>query len=99
MRRAYTMTERRTNEGRPGGPTGQQGRGLARQQMPAELVRYGGAPTPFDLMRRFTEDVDRLFASFGLGGGPLETTRSAGSQATGLANINWIPSVDVFVRG
>src|SRR5260370_1004941 len=67
------------------------------------LSRYQGSMSPFDLMRRFTEDVDRMFSSFGFGGlgWPFERTGREltypGTTGTGLTM--WTPSVDVLTRG
>src|SRR5436190_326314 len=49
-------------------PADQQGgieeRGLARRSEPRGLSRYEGFSSPFELMRRFSEDVERRFGSF-----------------------------------
>ena len=53
------------------------------------------AETPFALMRRFSEQLDNLFADFGLGHGlmaPLE-------RGTNLAQGLWSPQVEMFERG
>jgi HSP20 family protein len=58
--------------------------------------------SPFELMRRFSEDVDRLFESFGFPrfGWPFETTeRALARPTTGTAVTAWTPSVEVFARG
>src|SRR3954468_5107521 len=62
----------------------------------ARMVPYGGMFSPFSLMRRFTEDVDRLFSSFGLGdfGPPTRAVASTGTSMT-----SWMPSVEVTTRG
>jgi HSP20 family protein len=53
------------------------------------------AAKPIALMRRFSEEMDNLFADFGLGrgwGAPLE-------KGTNLAQGLWSPQVEVFERG
>jgi HSP20 family protein len=91
------MTQRRTNEGQSGGSTGQQSAGLARRQTPPAPALYGAGPSPFDLMRRFTEDVDRLFATFAMDS--LDLPLAAGLAQGNQASATWTPPVDVSVRG
>jgi len=88
-----------------------QERGLTRRDN-SGLSAYGGygsLSSPFELMRRFTEDVDRLFGSFGgfgFSGFPFDTGRTttqqgtrAGGGSTGISGLTtWAPSVDVFTR-
>ncbi|HEX3086129.1 MAG TPA: Hsp20/alpha crystallin family protein [Pyrinomonadaceae bacterium] len=53
------------------------------------------AAKPIALMRRFSEEMDNLFADFGLGrgwGAPIE-------KGTNLAQGLWSPQVEVFERG
>lgn len=53
------------------------------------------AAKPIALMRRFSEEMDNLFADFGLGrgwGAPLE-------KGTNLAQGLWSPQVEMFERG
>lgn len=53
------------------------------------------AATPFALMRKFSEELDNLFADFGFGRGlmaPLE-------RGTNLAQGLWSPQVEMFERG
>src|SRR5205814_3999499 len=87
-------------------PADQQGgieeRGLARRSEPRGLTRYEGWSSPFELMRRFSEDVDRMFSSFGFGnfGWPFERTGRELTSPSTLAGITtWAPSVDVLTRG
>ena len=88
-------------------PADQQGgfeeRGLARRSEPRGLTRYEGWSSPFELMRRFSEDVDRMFSSFGFGnfGWPLERTGRELSffPTTMPSTTTWAPSVDVMTRG
>ena len=72
------MADRMINQ-RPADQQGGGGieeRGLARRSEPRGLTRYEGWSSPFELMRRFSEDVDRMFSSFGFGnfGWPFERT-------------------------
>ena len=63
-------------------------------------------PSPLDLMKRFSDDVDRIFASLGFGGRrrgpnwgrtlPSGQGRSLSRSATGSA---WSPTVDVSTQG
>ena len=53
------------------------------------------AETPFTLMRRFSEQMDNLFADFGLGHGWLAPIEKGTNLAQGL----WSPQVEIFERG
>ena len=53
------------------------------------------AATPFTLMRRFSEQLDNLFADFGLGHGLLAPIEKGTNLAQGL----WSPQVEMFERG
>jgi len=53
------------------------------------------AETPFALMRRFSEQMDNLFADFGLGHGLLAPIE----KGTNLAQGFWSPQVEMFERG
>src|SRR5262245_24265499 len=46
--------------------------------------------SPFELMRQFTEEIDRVFANFGVG-----RWHGAGS----LESTSWSPPIEVFERG
>jgi HSP20 family protein len=84
-----------------------QNRGLARRDNRSNLTYYGGrAASPFDLMRRFSEDVDRMFASLGFGSfgsmfEPWSASQRGGRMAgtSGMSSMAWAPSVDVTTRG
>jgi len=65
---------------------------------------YGGAGSPFTLMRRMAEDMDRIFGQFGfgpsLGFGPLGSP--ALGQGRGLTSGGlraWAPQLETFRRG
>ena len=73
---------------------GDQGTALARSDewLPSVLNRR-----PFAFMRRFGEEMDRLFADFGFGRDWL--TPSLGSRAFGeFGNTVWSPQVEMFER-
>ena len=53
------------------------------------------AATPFALMRRFSEQMDNLFADFGIGHGLLAPIEKGTNLAQGL----WSPQVEMFERG
>ena len=59
-----------------------------------------GLSSPFSFMRRFSEDMDRLFEDFGLGRGWLSSSLGELS-ASGLRELGraaWSPQVEVFRR-
>ncbi|HET9494408.1 MAG TPA: Hsp20/alpha crystallin family protein [Chloroflexia bacterium] len=73
-----------------------------------EMAPYGGYSSPWELMERFSEDVDRMFSSMGLG--PLGFGRRMGRrgprmrgmmemQPGGRGMAMWTPNVDVITRG
>ena len=77
-------------------------RGLARWEQPRGLSSYRGGTSPFELMRRFSEDVDRIFSSLGFGNlsWPLERTgRELARPGAFAGAATWAPSVDVYTRG
>jgi len=56
-----------------------------------------GTATPFTFMRRFSEEMDRLFEDFGLGRGLLAPTFESGlDKLTAMAASKWSPQVEVF---
>jgi HSP20 family protein len=84
--------------------TSDQNRGLVRRNDQSNLSNYGGRMTlPFELMRRFTEDVDRMFASLGFGSvGSMSEPwgmPQRGQGQAGAGTMAWAPSVDVDTRG
>lgn len=69
-------------------------RGIARREQSANLR----AVSPFSLMRRFSEEMDRLFGDVGLGGGlAAGFGREFGRQAD-LEGSMWLPQVEAFER-
>jgi HSP20 family protein len=84
---------------------GNQYRNLARRDDQGGLSYYrDGVYSPFELMRRFSEDVDRMFAAFGLGSfgsmmQPLGQTQGRQSGANAMSTMAWTPTVDISTRG
>jgi len=55
--------------------------------------------SPFTFMRRFSEEMDRLFEDFGLGRGLLAPGLEQGLDRLGnLATGTWAPQVEIFER-
>jgi len=84
----------------------QRGSAMARrpQQSPGA---YGATGSPFSLMRRMAEDMDRLFEDFGFGLpgfalAPMQSNPSLQRRA-GAANTfpraGWMPQIETFRRG
>jgi HSP20 family protein len=60
--------------------------------------------SPFDLMRRFSEDVDRMFASFGLGSfgsmlQPWDRMQRRQGSTNAMSTMAWTPTMDISTRG
>jgi HSP20 family protein len=83
--------EKQPASARAGGPSGSGGSSRS-------LSASGAAASPFGLMRRFAEGMDRLFGDFRLDASPrLDFPfRGAGALAQGVA---WAPRVDVVEQG
>jgi len=100
------MTDR-IEQQRPADEAQGQGRqdnsGLAHRDDQGSVSYYRGAYSPFELMRRFTEDVDRMFESFGFGrwGGMSQPslTQGRGSGTNAMSTMAWTPPVDIGARG
>jgi HSP20 family protein len=65
---------------------------------------YGGAGSPFTLMRRMAEDMDRIFGEFGFGPslGVSPLLSSSLGQGRGLSSGGlraWSPQLETFRRG
>ena len=68
--------------------------GLARREQSANLRTV----SPFSLMRRFSEEMERLFGDFSFGGG---VTSGFGREFRRLADMEgsmWLPQVEAFER-
>jgi len=80
---------------------GQLGRSLMMQsQEPGNLARQA-LSSPFSFMRRFSEEMDRLFEDFGFGRGWMSPSMG-GMSPSGFRELGraaWSPQVEVFRRG
>lgn len=85
------------------GREGERSRGLAHQPMTAPV--FGQSGSPFSLMRRMAEDMDRLFEDFGFARGGLGLGSRFGAldsdlwSGSGLTQATWVPQVETFRRG
>jgi len=80
--------------------------GTGQGQAPAVTSRATSAPLapasqPFAFMRRFAEDMDRLFEDFGFGHGVhipalVSRGRERFQRESGLGSADWSPHVDVL---
>jgi HSP20 family protein len=74
--------------------------GASRRPTGAPL--YGGGFGPFSLIRRMTEDMDRMLGSLAFGRGlgtPLATNADRDLWSDAAANAAWIPEVETFRQG
>jgi len=82
------------------------GPGVTRQSQQAP-GGYGATGTPFSLMRRMAEDMDRLFEDFGFGlPGLLVSPKLSsgvaprrGGAINALQRAGWVPQIETFRRG
>jgi len=80
--------------------------GPARQSQGAPSG-YGTTGSPFSLMRRMAEDMDRLFEDFGFGlpglaASPMLSTGASprrGNASNALQRMGWMPQIETFRRG
>jgi HSP20 family protein len=81
---------------RKNGKNGKKGAGkpTALQRRDDENLRERLAATPFTFVRRFSEEMDRLFEDFGLGRGVLTPMLDKAQLPRGL----WSPQVEMFER-
>jgi len=85
-------------------PKPSNGPGKAKEIAPEiEAATQKGMVTPFTFMRRFAEEMDRIFEDFGLEAGlhtPRILTRGREliRRGTGLVEAEWSPTVDVLHR-
>ncbi|WP_437588536.1 Hsp20/alpha crystallin family protein [Sorangium sp. So ce1000] len=92
----------------PSQGTGGQSTGMQRQQGGGQLGRYGAAGglfSPFAMMSRMMEDMDRMFEDFGLGGmlSPFRQGRTTGEMGggRGLSSLGaglWSPRIELGER-
>jgi HSP20 family protein len=86
-------SQRKSQPG-PGTSSNKPETGIARKEQLANLRTVN----PFSYMRRFSEELDRLFGDFGLGGG---LAAGFGREFGGLADLEgsmWLPQVETFER-
>ena len=82
------------------------GTGMARRQQ-STPSGYGVSSSPFSLMRRMAEDMDRLFEDFGFGlpgialspALPSSATPRRGGSTNSFARTGWMPPIETFRRG
>ena len=83
----------------------QPSRALTRSEPQRGLFRESQFTSPFSFMRRFSEEMDRLFDDFGLGGGltrPGSFGRGSFAPTFGREFeelSTWTPQTEVFQRG
>ena len=82
------------------------GTGMTRGQQTTPSSGYGAIGSPFSLMRRMAEDMDRLFEDFGFdvpGFAFSPALSSQSAQRRGSTNTfqrtGWIPQIETFRRG
>jgi HSP20 family protein len=63
-----------------------------------QYLPAGATISPFSLMRRFSEEMDRLFGDLSLGGGLGSGIASDLARLTELEASAWSPQVEVFER-
>lgn len=76
----------------------QQQTGITRREQQSPSLT---GPSPFTFMRRFSEEMDRLFEDFGMGRGWLSPAFGRGlpSSFSEFGSSIWSPQVEVFERG
>ena len=74
--------------------TGSNKPGMARREQSASLRTV----SPFSLMRRFSEEMDRLFGDFGLGGSLASGLGGEFGRLADLERSMWLPQVEAFER-
>ncbi len=85
---------RQSNEGKQKSSSSLQTTGTRGQQLEPSTR------SPFTFMRRFSEEMDRLFEDFGFGRGWLAPSFESGLDRLGtFGNASWVPQVEVFQRG
>jgi HSP20 family protein len=91
MANERTEEGERRKDGQPERPASREQRSVVRRDMGSAPIAmpFGNS---FTFMRRFMEDVDRLFGSFGAGTSTLPATAPISEE------ITWVPTVEVFER-
>ena len=68
--------------------------GIARREQSTNLRTV----SPFSLMRRFSEEMDRLFGDFGFGGRLASGFGHEFGRLADLEDSMWLPQVEAFER-
>ena len=102
----------RSQEGQPGREKTQPGKSAAREsgeqavqvrkESPAATGWAYGLPTsPFSFMRRFSEEMDRLFEDFGFGRSVFPWVSTGGGRISRgeFGRAAWNPPIEMFTRG
>lgn len=69
--------------------------GIARRE---QFSPARGTVSPFSLMRRFSEEMDRLFGDFNFGGGIAPGLGRELGRLADLETPTWLPQVEMFER-
>ena len=85
---------RRSQSKAPGERRSETGSGLARRDQTASLRTV----SPFSLMRRFSEEMDRLFGDFSFGGSLASGVGHEFGRLADLEGAMWLPQVEAFER-
>jgi HSP20 family protein len=86
-------SQRKSQRGR-GASSNKPETGIARREQLANLRTVN----PFSFMRRFSEELDRLFGDFGLGGGLAAGFGREFGRLADLEGSMWLPQVETFER-
>jgi HSP20 family protein len=81
---------------------GRPGVGEAQHGLTTAGVSASQMLSPFSFMRRFSEEMDRLFEDFGFGGSlfsPARASRGGALLGRDFGRAAWAPQVEVFQRG
>jgi len=83
--------QEQTGPQQQGGQGNQPPQGMSRRESYAPSM-WGGSFSPFSMMSRFADEMDRMFENFGFGRGAL------GPWAGQSAMSTWSPQIEVFER-
>ena len=84
----------RKSQGRRSAKSNKPETALARREQLANLRTV----SPFSLMRRFSEEMDRLFGDFGFGGAVASGVGREFGRLADLEGSMWLPQVETFER-
>jgi len=73
-------------------------KGQLATERPSRGMRRGEISSPFSMMSRFMEDMDRLLSGFGLGGFPTLFRPFEEETIGALAPAAWSPAIETFER-